>query len=187
MWEAHEVAPSGHRRGCCVSPAGGAPGAPAKPLTWGGGASWDRSCPLDPPVRRRHSGAEGLKEGAGLLTPPPGEFHSLLTPVFAQLLSHNLSVCLSPGLSVGLSLHPALGPLIQVPSPLTWADTGPPIYPVPPCPLEGERAPAQSPGHTQQSPRDGLLGRLGPWLGRGRGPEGWGLARRPCRLPAFPP
>ena len=181
------MAPSGHRRGCCVSPAGGAPGAPAKPLTWGGGASWDRSCPLDPPVRRRHSGAEGLKEGAGLLTPPPGEFPSLLTPVFAQLLSHNLSVCLSPGLSVGLSLHPALGPLIRVPSPLTWADTGPPIYPVPPCPLEGERAPAQSPGHTQQSPRDGSLGGLGPWPGRGRGPEGWGLARRPCRSPAFPP
>ena len=88
-----------------------------------GGPSWDRSCPLDPPVRRGHPGAEGLEEGEGLLTPPPGEFHSLLTPVFTQL-SHNL--CPSVSRSFCGSLPPS--------SPRT-TDTGPQ-----PSDLGGHRA-----------------------------------------------
>lgn len=65
------------------------------------GPSWGRSCPLDP-------GTEGLEEEAGFLTPPPGEFHSLLTPPFSQLLSHDLcpSVCLQVFLQVCPSIQP---------------------------------------------------------------------------------
>lgn len=122
----------GSPRGGAIGPQARAlcllPEAPQEPLQSPspglGGPSWDRSCPLDTPVRRGHPGAEGLEEGEGLLTPPPGEFHSLLTPVFTQLLSHNL--CPSVSRSFCGSLPPS--------SPGT-TDTGPQ-----PSDLGGHRA-----------------------------------------------
>lgn len=65
-------------------------------------------------------------------SPQPRENFSPSSLLSSLNFYPTISVRLSPGLSAGLSLHPALGPLIRVPSPLTWVDTGPPLYPVPP-------------------------------------------------------
>lgn len=115
--EAHEVAPSGHRRGRSMSPARRRPRSPYKPSPGLGGPPGTDLLSSTP--------KEGTRQLRGwrrerASSPQPRENFSPSSLLSSLSFYPTISVRLSPGLSAGLSLHPALGPLmIQVLSPLT--------------------------------------------------------------------